>query len=79
MQILINKIFQRCNDFYLTNEKRAQTFFNQLRTDCLQKYTEKMHKIFVDEETILKEADLLGIHNTAMNQSMELVCSIFDF
>lgn len=61
----------------MANKKRADTFFDQLCADCFEMYSEKMQKIFADEELIFEEPDLLAIHKTTMDESLALVRTLF--
>lgn len=76
IRALGNRILQSYNNFSTVNEKRAQTFYNQLRADCFEMYSRKMKSIFDDEESIVADADLLTMHIATMNESLALVCSI---
>lgn len=77
MQLLSDMIHQCYNNFCQENEKRAQIFLDQLRNDCFELYSEKIKKIFADEESAFKESDLLAIHNTAVDESLKRVCTVF--
>lgn len=79
IRVLVNRILQSYNNFSMVNEKRAQAFYNQIRADCFELYSKKMHNIFDNEESIFADADLLTIHKATMDESVALVCSIFQF
>lgn len=79
MQTLIDTISSEYHhNFCTVNEKRAETFFNQLRADCFKLYSGKMRTVFVDEESVFKETDLIEKHNTTKNEALAMVCSTID-
>lgn len=71
---LLGDMIHRCyNDVCHDNENKAQTFFDQLRTDILKIYSEKMQKALDSAKHYLEESDLLKIHNTTKDTSVALV------
>lgn len=73
-EVLTSKIISEYwNNFWNTNEIRAQDFFHQLHDDCEDIYLEKMEQIFDDAESHFEESDLQKIHCTAKDISLAQV------
>lgn len=63
--------------FCRINDRRVETFLNQLRTDCYKKYSGTMKNEFDITNTYFEETDLQEIHKTAKDESLALVCLLF--
>lgn len=79
LQTLTNTITSEYyNNFFQTNEKRIESFFNQLRARCCEMYSEKMQSVFDTAKSHFEEADLRKLHDLLMDTSSALVC-VFSF
>lgn len=64
MQALIDTIASEYSgNFCRVNERRVETFFNQLRADCLKLYSQNIQTIFDAAKSYFEDADLQKLHH----------------